>query len=579
MMESQAMQTDLILSGHQTDKSFCVNSRWVCRIIGTMAIVLSAGSSAFGQFLIQPVRMQVAVQPSKRFAAEVKLENLSTVATETIGLRVVDLTQDVNGLWDDIERDEPGIDRSTLRSCADWLRLEQDSVEVNPGGIVPVKVFIEVPPGMRGYYFAAIIARSAPRVQEVEGRVATTILEYLVPVILEAQGRPMRHEVELTSVGLEFQQQTPTKPAATVVTLDVQNDGGTFSRLEGLTRVWAQGGGHWRKITETQFEDLGIIPGAKLHLKQDVGRPLGSGKYRVEGYLWVDGQRSAQVQKEFSFAGDPRITIPNTNSDALDLESRDIQMETVPGAVRAAPLPVINATDEAVTVTVEVSLPEHMRGAVGARGVAGESFGCSDWVTVEPQRFSLAGHGHQNLRVVARMPNPPTAALANYYATVKLTATYPDGKSGGVTKARLCVHNRTIKTTPQVDNLVLTLAQASPSRYLVSARWINNGDVHVLPKCRAALTSTPDNAVWTRFILTSEGLDSTGMLVPMDTRNFSGLLDVSNVATGLYRVTAVLEWPGGRAKPQQIAIDVQDGPTGKVANVLAMQGAPVEVTF
>jgi hypothetical protein len=547
-----------------------------------MAIVLLAGSSAFGQFLIQPIRMQVPVQPGRRFSTEVKLENLSTLTTETVGLRVVDLTQDVNGLWDDIERDEPGFDRSTLRSCADWLRLEQDTVEVNPGGVVPLKVVIEVPPGVRGYYFAAIIARSAPRIQEVEGQVAMTILEYLVPVILEAQGRIMRHEVELTGVGLEFQQQTTTKPAATVVTMDVQNDGGTFSRLQGLTRVWAQSGGHWRKITDTQFEDLGIIPGAKLHLKQDVGRPLGSGKYRVEGYLYVDGRRSGQVQKEFDFSGDPRVTIARGTGDALDLESKDVVMQTVPGAVRVDQLPVINASDEAVTVTVSTSLPEHMRGAVGARGITGESFGCSDWVSVEPQQFSLVGHGRQNLRVMARMPNPPATALANYYAIVKLTATYPDGKSGGVTTARLCVHNRMVKETAEVDNLVLTIASTSPSRYLVSARFVNNGDAPVLPKCRGALTVPPGDTVWTRIALTNEGLDSTGMLLPMDTRNFSGVLDVSNVAVGLYRLTAVLEWPGGgHSKQKQIAIEVQDGPTGKVANVLSMDriNGPVDVTF
>lgn len=557
-----------------------MSSRCVCRIIGTVVIVLLAGSSAFGQFLIQPIRMQVAVQPGRRFAAEVKLENLSRIATETVGLRVVDVTQDVNGLWDDIERDEPGIDRSSLRSCADWLRLEQDTAEVNPGGVVPIKVLIEVPPGMRGYYFAAVIARSAPRVQEVDGYATTTILEYLVPVILEAQGRPMRHEVELTGVGLEFQQQTASKPAATVVTMDVQNDGGTFSRLQGLTRVWAQGGGHWRKITETQFADLGIIPGAKLHLKQDVGRPLGSGKYRVEGFLYVDGQRSGQVQKEFDFAGDPRQVIAKTSSDALDLESRDIVLETVPGAVRAGPLPIVNAVDEAVTVSVEVSLPEHMRGAVGARGVPGESFGCAEWVTVEPQQFSLAGHGHQNLRVVARMPNPPATVLANYYATIKLTATYPDGKSGGVTTARLCVRNRAVSPTPQIDNLVLTLASTSPSRYLASARFINNGDAHVLPRCRGALISAGDNSVWARFILGSEGLDGTGMLLPMDTRNFSGVLDVSNMGVGLYRLAALLEYAGGTAR-KEIAIEVVEGPTGKAANILPIDRVDtrVEVKF
>jgi hypothetical protein len=582
-MESQLMGTDLIFSEHQTSKLPQISSRCVGRIIGTVAIVLLAGSSAFGQFLVQPIRVQAAVQPGRKGPVELNLENLSRATTETVGLRILDVTQDVNGLWDEIERDEPGIDRANLRSCMEWLRLEKDSVQLGPGGRETVRVIVEVPPGMRGYYFAAIMARSAPRIQEVEGIATTTILEYLVPVILEVQGRPVRHEVALKDVGLEYQQQTTTKPAATLVTIDVENGGGTYSRLRGLTRIWGQWGGHWRKITEAQFADLGIIPGAKLHLRQDVGRPLASGKYKVEGFLYVDGQRSGLIQKEFDFVGDPRMRNQGTGTDALDLQSKDILVEAAPGGVRVSSLPVANASEEAVTVTVQVSLPEHMSGTVNARGVAGESFGCSDWVTVEPQQFSLNGYGRQNLRLVARMPNPPAVALPNYYAIITLKATYADGKAGGVTKARLCVRNRTMQPTPQIDNMVLTIAGIQPSRYMTSARFINNGDTHVNPTCQAMLVSPGTNTVWSRFILSSEGLDGTGMLLPLATRNFSGVLDVSNVPVGVYRLTANLLYPGGRAVPKDIALEVVEGPTGKAANIIGLERlkpqGPVEIKF
>jgi hypothetical protein len=60
----------------------------VGRIIGTTMIVLLGSTSAFGQFLLQPLKIQVQVQPMKRFSTDVALENLSRNTTETLGLRL-----------------------------------------------------------------------------------------------------------------------------------------------------------------------------------------------------------------------------------------------------------------------------------------------------------------------------------------------------------------------------------------------------------------------------------------------------------------------------------------------------------
>jgi hypothetical protein len=431
-----------------------------------MVIVLLAVSSAFGQFLVQPMKMQIVGESGRGKWESVVLENLSKVVTEFISLQVVDVTQDANGIWDDIQPDETNVDRSSLRSCVSWIRLDKDSVEVGPFDRKPVRVRVEVPAGSRGYYFAAIIARSAPRPDLIDGVTAMTILEYVIPVILEVRGRPIRHEVELTDVGLEFQAPTTMRPAASLVSIDIQNDGGTYSRLTGMTRIWARWGGHWRKITEKQFMDTGIIPGVKLHLLEDVGRPLPSGTYKVEGFLYVDGRRSGQIQKEIEFEGDKRIT--NFNVDA--------PLDVVPGVMRTGAIAVVNASTEPVQVAAEVVLPENMVHAVSAKGVRGETFGCADWVTVEPAKFTLQGYGRQNLRVSVRMPASP-AGLPNYYGMIRLHSTYPDGQSGGLTRARVCVLDKKVQGVPQVDNMVFTISELSPSRYMVTARFLNNGDV------------------------------------------------------------------------------------------------------
>lgn len=560
------MRTERDLFANRTGKSARTGSKALERIIGTAAILLLAGSSAFGQFLVQPMRIQAPVEPARRFAYEIILENLSTVTTETISLSLMDLTQDPNGVWQEIPAGDPNGGTSGLRSCLSWLSLEKDVVEVTPFGRVPLKLFIKTPSGRRGYYFAAVLAQSAPRTELIEGMTTMTILQYIIPVILEVSGRPMRHEVDLTDVGLEFQSQTAIRPAATMVAMDIENIGGTYSRLQGFARVFGEWGGHWRKVMQVQFPETGIIPGVKLHLRQDVGRALPSGKYKVEGYLYVDAQRSGRMAKELEFKGDPRVMTVRAEV-ALDLSPREVFIETIPGATRGDSLTVANASEEAVTVTAELMLPEHMAQIVNARGVPGEAYGCVDWVTVEPRRFTLRGFGRQNLKIIARMPDS-AAQLPNHYAMIRLHATYADGEEGGMTKARVCVQNRKVTGTTQIDSMMLTLSELSAGRYLATARFLNNGDTHVQPRCRAVLTTVPDDTARKRFIMSSEEYDQTGILLPLDTRNFSGVLDVTDVAPGTYRLTAILEHDRGGTVQDQRGIEVVEEGGQKVVKLL-----------
>ncbi len=563
------MRTERDLFANRTDESGRTGSRTLAQIIGMAAIMLLAGNPAFGQFLVQPMRIQAPVEPARRFAYEIVLENLSTVATETISLSLMDLTQDPNGIWRELRPDDPNVERLGLRSCVSWLSLEKDVVEVTPFGRVPLKLFIKTPSGRRGYYFAAVLAQSAPRTEVVEGMTTMTILQYVIPVILEVSGRPMRHEVDLTDVGLEFQSQTATRPAATMVAMDIENAGGTYSRLQGFARVFGEWGGHWTKIMQVQFPETGIIPGVKLHLRQDVGRPLPSGKYRVEGYLYVDAQRSGRVEKELEFKGDPRV-VAVRGDVPLDLSPREVFIETLPGAIRGDSLTVANASEEGVTVTAELVLPEHMAQIVNARGVPGEAYGCVDWLTVEPRQFTLRGYGRQNLKIVARMPDS-AVQFPNYYAMIRLHATYADGEGGGMTKARVCVQNRKATGLTRIDNMMLTVSELSAGRYLATARFLNNGDTHVQPRCRAVLTTvgtSPDDQVRKRFIMSSEEYEQTGILLPLDTRNFSGVLDVTDVSPGTYRLTAILEHDQGGAVQGQRGIQVVEEGGQKVVRLL-----------
>ena len=82
--------------------------------------------------------------------------------------------------------------------------------------------------------------------------------------------------------------------ATTQLSMDIENKGGTFPRCRPVARIWSWSGGHWRVVTTTGFQDMrndvGIIPGASVTLRTDLGKSLPAGKYKISvGIGGMDG--------------------------------------------------------------------------------------------------------------------------------------------------------------------------------------------------------------------------------------------------------------------------------------------------
>jgi len=599
------MRAQSNLLGHGTAQCTVGRRSVAPWIIGILGLVLLTSGSAFGQFIVQPMKVELGVRPGKRFAKQLVIENLNQNAGEKVDLRITGVTQDSDGIWQIIEPDaqitqDPNgpkwvavqrpndkepiyLDIQRLRSCQKWLRLGTDVVELDPLQRKFVRLEVTVPPGTRGYYCAALMAQTKFREEREAGVNATVVLQFLIPVIIEVQGRPVRQEVKLTDVGLQFRPQGELTPAATLVTLGIDNPGGTYSRLRGIARVSSEyKEGRWRKITEQEFPDTGIIPGVTLDLKQDVGRALPSGKYKVQGYLFVDGQRGGMIEKEVEFAGDSRVVSQRADA-ALELDPPEQTIETIPGAMRGATMRVRNASEDSVWVDVEAVLPEAMSQMTivdpQAGTIMGEQMGCGDWLEVTPKRFELRGYGQKNLRIKCRVPKS-AAGMPNHYAAINLKATYPDGQQGGLTVGRVYVTTRGVQVEPRITPTMLNIVETSPLHYLVRAQFSNSGMTHVMPGCRAVVT-TADLAQQTRkrIDLSSAGLgQQTGNMLPCEIRLFSGVLDMSEVSVGLYHLTADFAYGAGGSVQKQIVLKVSEVGGQKMVEVVGEAiGGPVRI--
>lgn len=558
MSQKRFIQAKAELLAGQARQATARTSRIPVRIMGLLLVVLLAGDSAFADFLVQPMILRLTVQAGKTYTRQMKLENSDPKEPETVTLRLAELTQKTDASWTEFRPDDPNFSKANLRSCMGWCTVPSNEFKIAGYQTLPFDLRVEVPPQAKGFYFAAIVATTAPRILTLPtGQLAPVSMQLVIPLIVEVQGTPVQRDISLTGVDLQYQAQTLKDPARNNVFVDIANPGGTFSSLLPIVRLWNQVGGHWQQCAEVKFPALSIMPGAKLHVAADAGLALPSGQYQAEAYLFVDGRRGDVIKRTITFkSGDPTL-IPRSGEPSLRVQPAELFLDVIPGATRTTPVQIMNGSDEEIKVKPELIVPEHMQSMTTGNGIRGDDLSCAGWVTLSPAEFTLKGHGQRSVTVLAKLPKD-AVKYRNYYGTLRLRVSFADGKPAGTKDSLVCV--RSTKGTEKsvlIDGTVLTIAELSPSRYQAAATFSNKGANHVTElNCLGYLskigaTAGTGASVLKRFLMTNETPGQTGLLLPIDARSFSGVLDVSDVPIDTYYLTAILTYPESPAEGAQ----------------------------
>jgi len=538
--------------------------------------VLVSGGSAFGQFIVQPMRMDLQLMPRQQFQSALGLQSSDPNEVHEIDLTVVDLAQFDDGQWQIIEPNDTTFDRSGLSSCKSWISLGDKFVSIDPMNSARVKVDIKVPIRTRGFYAAGITASVRPR-PDLTGNFGVRI-RFLIPVLIDVQGRPMRHDIELKKMDLEPVRAFGENPASTNVIMSIDNNGGTRSHLKGFALIKGFLDGHWREITTAEFTATSIIPGSKLKLRANIGRTLPPAKYRIGGWLYVDGRRDQRINTDLDFAGDPSI-IKIAADAPIDLNPGSISISSIPGATRVAGMKVYNASDESVNVRAAVRLPQTLMG-VAFGDTTGNDLDCTGWLEIEPRQFTLRSRDQQSIRIVSKMPNNVSELIPCYYALLGLVSTYADGQKGGVTTAPISVANQNINVDPYVYPMTLRPALKDGTEYYVVARYGNFGRIHFTPiRCRAAIVDSLGAPMAVATLISRK----TDMILPFEARDYSGVIDISRVPIGTYRLASELQYGPevGEKTEKQIGIRVMAQGGQKVIEVLQVEnlGEKIEVQW
>lgn len=503
-------------------------------LIGLLALIVASLGWVSAQaqgFMVEPMRMEVVAQAGRTVEMPLEIRNTSGSDIRAIELRLADISQNPDGSWRLIE---PGSteDTSKLFSSLPWTSLSASRAEIAPLQPAEIMVRVNAPSDARGAYFAAIIAET-PAPADATGLVVR--VRFVIPVIIEIEGRPARQQVALADVLMNHHDGSDGKPASTDAALSIANDGRTYSRVKGLLTVERKNGDRWRPVTRLDLKERAIIPGMTLELGEDLKRRLPSGDYRLRGELNVDGRRVPPLEKEIAFKGDPSADTLAYDT-ALMLTPGVVKMDIVPGATRTTVVRVENPGTDPVQVKMSAMTPAGLAG-VAMGDLLGASLSAQPWTEIWPPEFTIRPGSRQNVRVVSTVPQDGVDH-SDYYADLVLNGTYADGQSAGETRSMVHLSYAAVESTPKGIIEQITLVEGDkPAQYFAQMRLTNIGNVHVEPTARLFVLTAQGGQVRNVALSGEEGL-----LLPMGKRTFGGELNLDGVEPGYYalRTTATI---------------------------------------
>ena len=509
--------------------------------------------TAQAQFMVQPMRMDITRKAGSSYRTKLIMENRNPGEDYYVQLKIEDLIQTQSGGWDTVDANDPldlanRIDLSQHKSCKDWLQLRTTSevIQIQAFTRQPVELDIRIPPGVRGFYCAAIVASLLPR----PGQVGVPVTyDFVVPVMITLEGRPLRHDIKMVSAGLEIVKAGLNNSASTMVTIGVENAGETYGKIVGVARViQLLGAKKVPVINEIVFDEVGIIPTSKLKVQQDTRKTLPSGQYRVRAALFVDGMRIRDIEQDVTFAGDGTGT---ARADAVVRVDPSLIVDAQPGRTQTERMTIMNNSADDITIKAFALVPQAMQGKTYG-GVPAHYLSCQPWITIRPKELSLRSRRNRNLSISVRMPKKADRPQMQidpgaYYADLKLYAFYKDGTSAGVFTSKICVRGREV--VPEDYTLLhqdWRVQELGESKYKVTVDLYNRSYVHVQPRLTATIyPPAPNNDPVLNFDL-SGGRDNQPIMLPFEKRSFSGEVDCNKIAKGQYRVEANLEYMPGQ---------------------------------
>jgi hypothetical protein len=489
--------------------------------------------------------MKIELQPRAGENAEqvLELKNFDSEKTRELELKLVELTQGDNGKLDVIEASEDLVPPEY--SCLKWTNISCDSVIIPPLSTARVNVSVSAPKRTKGFYCAGLVVQSKP---EKSSNGLALVVRFIVPVLVNIQGGPVRQKIELEDISLVLREQTDKVPSETLVSMKVTNKGKAFSRIKSNVKIMREIKGHWQNVTIADFKKSAVIPGLSLNYNRPIQRNLPTGKYRLKGTIYVDGRRIAPVTKEYFYTGDPTVTKVAYDTSLL-IEPADITIEAIPGSTRSTVLKIENTSSEPINITTNTNTPLCLKG-VSLGELKGDDLACNEWLRIIPEKFTLLAGAKRNIRIMAKLPKLEQM-YPSYYSELLIDTKYNDGQSAGTTKKLVFLENNNSKALQNAKIMTYDIVEDNASVYAVRIRVSNVGNTHFIPNSSLVL-SEPAGANVMKTALSGK----LGPMLPMEIREYSGVVDFSGIEEGPYTLTIQIQCDNNYPIIQEVPVKI-----------------------
>ncbi len=504
------------------------------RIIAFIVILLGLSRPSMAQFVVQPMKFNLTVRGGQTFKKQILIQNYGSAENRPVGLDVVDLGQNEKGDWTtlaDIQSDPNGPQQGI--SCRSWLKLNKKNITLQGEDSQEVEMTVRVPAGVRGFYCAAIRATVAP----LPGAGAVSIkYQMIVPVLVEVEGIPLSNHVSLDDVEVAPIAGSDGK-GSTELSFSVSNTGNTMASVlgKGWVKYWDDHKQRWKPVvSEIDMVNNILIPGTKAIFRQDIGKELPSGRYRLMGMLNVGGRESGVFDKEIQFAGKADTTL--VEDSAIRCDRDFVQIEGQMGRTRRSTVELRNYSLNPITIRASAETPKEMAGKIWY-GRKGDDMSCANWIEVRPEEVKLQPFGSRNVSVVAKIPAGKYRS-EGYYADLTFKAQYEGGGNAGSATVLTCVQDKDIKhdLKIQANGLKLNRLDGPGERFIVGATYGNLSDIHVVPQVRARLVAVASQQAMKEWNLVNSA--ETQVLLPYEKRTFSAVIGLSNLDEGDYQLSS-----------------------------------------
>jgi P pilus assembly chaperone PapD len=269
-------------------------------ILGLLLTLFQTSSA----FKISQIEFRLSIPPGGSDTLSFTVENDETESTAvTVSLADWDRSMDGENRFF-----EPG---TLPRSSAGWISVSPTQFELEPGEAREVRFTIDVPEGVEGTYWAAILVEGSPREVEIGGGTTIIVMKRFGVKIYETPPGTGRSDGRITKV-----QRLGLNPL--VFLIDFENTGTVDLTVSGEVQIIDSQGQTVEVISIAQFP---ILPGAVREVQASGKAPRpAAGRYLALAILDFGGDYIPAGQLIFNIPALELVPIGGAANPPQDLD-------------------------------------------------------------------------------------------------------------------------------------------------------------------------------------------------------------------------------------------------------------------